>query len=424
MTVQPFLIAAPKVGLERDLEPWLLPNDAFPDLEDCYLWRGRIKRRQCYQLLGRLNRQIGMTEIDGTFSFTLPNFPILPGASQFQVGSMNPQIFQDPEPTGTPDMVNLLTPGLGSGTLVRTTGVLALNTDPALADTPVFYYPGLPVMGLASLESASLANQNVDTLIAFDTRFAYLNVNSPNTFQNLSFYQGTTTPLMWTGTDYQFFWTTNYANALWATNNNPGFQDVPLASTPEAGDGIRWLDQNKSGWVNFLPPVNANGTINFLMGSLIILPYKGRLICLNTMEGTSIGAPKNFAQRARWCQNGTPFYVDVLPTQWAANGFSFSATSWCSDVTGKGGYIDAPTLEQIISAEFVYDALVVYFERSTWQLAYTGDELLPFIWVRINTELGSQSTFSIIPLDHTAIAIGNVGIHQCDSIDVKRIDQI
>ena len=416
MSIQPFLIASPKVGLERDLEPWLIPNDAFPDLEDCYLWRGRIKRRQCYSLLGRLNWQIGTTNGGGGFTFTLPNAPLLPAVSYFQIGT---EIFQDPDPVAADDPVTLLTNGPGTGTLNRGSGVVTIAG--ATATTAVFYYPGLPVMGLAALESPTFGAENIDTLIAFDTRFAYLNVNAPNPFVALNFYRGTTTVFNWTGSDSQFFWTTNYAGAMWATNNNPGFQPAPLATTPAGGDGIRWLDMDQSGWVNFLPPIDS---VNFLMGSLIILPYKGRLICLNTTEGTALGGltvERNFAQRARWCQNGNPFYTTPIPTFYPIQ--VASPTAWRSDITGRGGFIDAPTLEQIISAEFVYDALVVYFERSTWQLAYTGDELLPFIWVRINTELGAQSPFSIIPLDHTAIAFGNVGIHQCDSIDVKRIDQ-
>ncbi len=424
MSVQPFLIASPKVGLERDLEPWLIPSDAYPDLEDCYLWRGRIKRRQCYSLLGRLNWQIGTTAIDGTFATTVPGFPstqvLLPAVSQFQIGT---QIFQDPDPIISDDPVDLLTnsTSLTASTLDRSTGAVSLNTGPVLADTAVFYYPGLPVMGLAALESTTFGSENIDTLIAFDTRFAYLNVNATNAFVALNFYRGLTTVFNWTGTDSQFFWTTNYAGAMWATNNNPGFQPAPLATTPDGGDGIRWLDMDQTGWVNFLPPIDS---VNRLMGCLIILPYKGRLICLNTTEGTAIGGltvQRNFAQRARWSQNGNPFYTTPIPTYYPIQ--VASPTAWRSDITGRGGFIDAPTLEQIISAEFVYDALVVYFERSTWQLAYTGDELLPFIWVRINTELGAQSPFSIIPLDHTAIAFGNVGIHQCDSIDVERIDQ-
>src|SRR5579863_8456148 len=125
MSVQPFLIAHPKVGIERDLEPWLLPIDAFPDLQDCYLWRGRIKKRQCYSALGRLNRQISQTGGAGNKTTTLINAPLTTyGVSQFQVGSA---VYQDPQPTNTPDTVTLLTNGPGTATLTRSTGVLTIT---------------------------------------------------------------------------------------------------------------------------------------------------------------------------------------------------------------------------------------------------------------------------------------------------------
>ena len=60
---QPFLIANPRVGMERDMEPWIIPEDAYPDLQDCYLWRGRVKKKSGYEFLGRLNLQIPVASI-------------------------------------------------------------------------------------------------------------------------------------------------------------------------------------------------------------------------------------------------------------------------------------------------------------------------------------------------------------------------
>src|SRR5437879_3333235 len=93
MAYQPFMIANTKVGLERDIEPWLLPNDAYPELEDAYMFRGRIKKKQGYQLLARLCRKVGMTDAMGNASITLLNIPLQPGFSHFVVGA---EFFQDP----------------------------------------------------------------------------------------------------------------------------------------------------------------------------------------------------------------------------------------------------------------------------------------------------------------------------------------
>ena len=145
----------------------------------------------------------------------------------------------------------------------------------------------------------------------------------------------------------------------------------------------------------------------FLETAKIILGFRDRLIVLNTIEEES-GNDREYQNRARWCQNGDP--TD------ATNG-------WLDDTPGRGGYIDAPTEEAIITADFVKNRLIVYFERSTWELVYTGDATLPFRWQQINNELGAESTFSIVGFDKMAVGIGNVGIHSCNGINVVRIDE-
>lgn len=342
MTAQPFLIANMRVGVERDMEPWLLPESAFPNLEDCYLFRGRIQRRRGYTQLGRL---VTGVEFGGTFN-------------------------------------------------------------------------NLPVMGLRTRELTTI---NEEQLIGFDTRKANAFSNSTSTFVDITFNQpGNVAAFSWTGSNSDFFWTENYLSAFWATNGTPGFQSNPILTNPALGDGIRFYDGVQ--WFNFLPQIDAT---NFLMGSLLIIAYRNRLVMLNTFEGPGPGLSPStqFRQRARWSQNGTPYYVaGAVPS--GQDPTFFQANAWRSDVAGKGGFIDAPTSEEIISAQFFKDTLIVFFERSTWQLRYTGNELLPFIWERINVELGVESTFSMVPFDAGIIGVGNYGIMTCDSTGVKRIDQI
>jgi hypothetical protein len=69
------------------------------------------------------------------------------------------------------------------------------------------------------------------------------------------------------------------------------------------------------------------------------------------------------------------------------------------------------------------DRLIVYFENSTFELVYTGNQELPFIWQQINAELGVESTFSTITFDRSIIGIGQTGVHSCNGAYVSRIDQ-
>lgn len=427
MGYQPFLIAAPRVGLERDLEPWLLPNDAYPTLEDCYLFRGRIKKKEGYRVLDRLHyviATVGAGPNVTTISFTIPGVGagthLTPFQSSFVFGTV---IFTDNGANGF-----FQTDGGVGSSINYTNGNVTLNVVTSVpAGTKVLYYPGLPTMGLPTLQNniaIESGTTNKEILMGFDTKFSYLFDGTTLSFIGKSFYKTTGTAFNWTGTDADFFWTTNYLSCMWASNFVPGFQNSPEATTASSGDGIRWFDQDQSGWVNFLPPLDSTGSPSFLQGALILLPYKGRLVALNTWEGISYAARKNFPQRARWSQLGTPFAPSTAPVPSGFTGVAVD-NAWFSDAAnpGLGGFFDAPTLEMIVSAQFVKDTLIVFFESSTWQLRYTGNELLPFAWEKINTELGASSTFSEVPFDKIVLGIGDVGIHACDSVNVERIDQ-
>lgn len=424
MADTPFLIAAPKIGLERDLSSWLLPNDAYPQIEDAYLWRGRIKKKQGYKLLGRLNRVVAT--VVGAPSTSIFFFvegvpattPLTPRQSTFVFNGVT---YVDFPTTPTTGEFFFTTGGAVSG-IDYTTGLVTLNlAAPANVGTQVFYFPGLPVMGLPPLEQLSTSQSPVpDITMGFDTKFSYYFSDAAGRFVDASNYKGTTTIFTWTGDDADFFWAYNYVNALWVTNFVKGFQSNPTATIIGNGDGIRWFDQDKSGWINYLPPINAAHNI-FLGGALMMIAYKGRLMAFNTWEGTSYATLQNFPQRARWSQIGSPFYDANKPTNF--QGGTNQIDAWNSDTPGFGGFIDAPTSEPIVSCQFLKDTLVVYFQNSTWQLAYTGNELLPFLWVKINTELGALSTFSEVPFDKIVLGVGSVGIHACDTVNVERIDQ-
>ena len=48
MSYSGFLIANYATGLDRELQPWLLPNDAFVDLFDGFVYRGVTRKRDGY----------------------------------------------------------------------------------------------------------------------------------------------------------------------------------------------------------------------------------------------------------------------------------------------------------------------------------------------------------------------------------------
>ncbi len=402
-----FLIGPVKDGIRKDIKPWAIPEDSFEFLLNAYQFRGRIVKRSGYTLLGKLAN-------------------------------------------------------------------------------------GTPVMGLKTQEQFGI---NLQTLIAFDTINSYEWNGTAFVKLNIS---GTVTPQVWSGTDYQFFYTANYANAFWATNSKPGLHgatitfpgitndvvgvNTPLVttafphgfttgqtvvfinikgmieinglsatitSTPTPTtfsididtstfgiytsngfalnsfvsvpnqDGIRYYGvlSNGTGWANYNPPIDPN---NALVGALLIFPYRGYLVFLNTTEGNEQNID-NFPNRARWTQVGTPYYSPPQPVFPNVQGVDVNAAR--DDLFGRGGAYDAPTNESIVGAAFIRDILVVYFTSSTWRLRFVNNSQNPFVWERINVELGSDCTGSTIPFDKGLMAIGNRGIVISDGNDTKRFDE-
>ena len=402
---QPLKITGMTTGLVQEREEFLLPNDAYPTLQNAYVWRERILRKRGYQLLGRLQRNFTNSSLGvsgaSPWTFTIystlippivpeTNAAIVPGSVIITVGVI---VFTD-QGNGT-----LTSTTLGnSGVINYNSGVVTLTTTAGAgtATTITFsYYPNLPVMGIRQRENANSTN---DQTIFFDTRYAYDYNGSLSSFEE--FLPGTT----WTGTDYEFFWTTNYfvgdgnRKIFWATNFSV------------SGDPIRYTNgQPGTNWIDFTPIINDAGeTLN---QALAILPFRGRLVVFNTRE--TDGPHSN---RIRWAAIGTPFTIpSTIVTVVSAN-------AWRDDIRGKGGFLDIPTSEDIVSVGFVRDNLVIFCERSTWQLRYTGRSIAPFQIERVNSELGATSTFSAIQFDTSLVGIGDKGVVECDSYKSELID--
>jgi len=400
---KPLYITAFEEGLVQQRQNFLLPNDAFPTLANAYVWRERIKRKQGCTTLGRLRRVLGPLNLGNSvatnWNFNIwtalvpaivpeANATISPGSVIITIQA-GPDIILTDTGLGT---LTSLTAGT-SGTINYITGdIVSVNLTGIFPTIISFnYFPGLPVMGLRLEELNSI---NVERTVAFDTKYAYRFVTGweefiPNT-------------VTWTGTNSKFFWTTNYwvdaANQklFWVTN---------FSGT--AGDPIRYTNGPTGSWTNFAPGISGPGVgTSFLTQCLAILPFRGRLVVFNTLEGVLLTNSVAFPNRIRWSAIGSPLLTDA----------------WKDDVRGKGGFLDIPTSQDIVSVGFVRDNLVIYCESSTWQLRYTGQSVSPFQIEKVNSELGAESTFSTVQFDTSLVGVGDKGIVECDSFSSKRID--
>lgn len=417
----PLKITGFQTGLVQEREEFLLPDDAYPILQNAYVWRERLLRKKGYELLGRLQRSVSISTVLVANSVNLltglqATSSVVPGTINL-VGGTDGTTYTDTLMNGT----LTATGGTGTGGSINyATGVLIINAGGVETITgTIQYYPNLPVMGIRTRETQSAIN---DQTIFFDQVYAYVYNQASVQFQE--FITGTT----WnahsgTVAANDFFWSTNWwvsANPpfstsnkklFWVTNNTGQYGNLmdPIRIT----DGTTWVNFNSGTW-------NKIDNTTYLVNALSFLPYRGRLVMFNTWEGPNNDGSGgiNYTNRIRWSTIGNPFIAFHNTT--GPN--DPNKGSWRDDVRGQGGFLDIPTSEDIISVGFVRDNVVIYCERSTWQLRYTGRSIAPFQIERVNSEIGGEGPFSSIQFDDSLVSIGDKGIIKCDSYIAKTID--
>jgi hypothetical protein len=402
-----FLIAPFNSGLQDNVRPFLLPEDAFQELNNAYVFRGRVRKRfgttltsdgstavtaETAQLSSRLRISVGTTDGNGDLSSSVfldgsaatTKYTNSPLGSMFSIGDDIFTVYQ------------------AAGAMYISGGTATTHTFDTVtgdfvfvgadATTIVYFYPALPVMGIMQNETVNI---NDEPTYVFDTKFSYQFAN--NGWERFA-------DEYWTGSNSDFFWGRVWRGTL-PTDILLFVTNFVFDETNVATDPIRYLSGGT--WTDFAPAFSAAGSV--INQARIIIPFKDRLLLMNTVENTDAapGTYKQYGFRLRFSQNGSPL----------------DANAFREDIAGRGGFVDAPTQEQIISAEIIKDRLLVFCERSTFEIVYTGNEILPFRFQYVDDQLGVESTFSLIPFDNRVVGIGDTGIHAATSTSVQRIDE-
>lgn len=393
MAYNKFLIAPFDSGLDTRLKPWLIPDSAFTHLENAYISRGVLKKRVGSNLTGvgasssltkplysRLSILLGVTDGAGDISGTTKGI-IFKVGQMFSVGD---EMFTVTE-EGTPG--TMLTTGAATvHTYDTITGAYVINGAAALGS--LYFYPAESVMGLTLYENGVVNNQ---PSYAFDTQFIYK--------YSSGYWVADYTTIPFTGTNKDFFNCCNWRGIT------PDLFSIFASNFTT--DSI--ISYNGTTWAAFKPSFLVAAT-NTVDSANLIAGFKDRLLFLGTKE-TVGGVAKVFKNRIRYSHNGSPY---------AASAFYEAGEVGASG----GGYIDAPIKEDIISFGFIKDRLIVYFENSCWELIYTGNYMLPYVWQSLNTEMGSVNSSSTVAFDKVLLTISNNGITACDGNDIERVDEI
>lgn len=391
MAYDKFLIGPYQSGWRKDLIQWQEPEDAFELLENALVFRGRIKKRfgtnltspiiTGTQLQSRVRINVGTTDGAGNFGPTIMPGLFFQRGQMFSVGDTIFTVYQNGATLSTVvgQSANF---DLGTGALTITT---------ADANTDIYYYTALPILGIYQYQNGSYTS---DPTFVCDTQFVYrydnftnswvrFGINPPAFINNLP-------PL--------------YANYFGATTWRAAVAAEPVffLVNEETTLGIYYYNGTTNTWTNLNPVYNA--AMDTIDTARLVFVFDNRLILLKTYEsdGTHVSRVRYSAQispidASAWIEQSNPGYVG-------------------------GGFTDCPNEEEIITAGFVKNRLIIECEKSTWELVITGNQTTPFRWQRLDSTLGALSLNSLIEMDKGVFTIGSAGIHGCDGYNVNRID--
>ncbi len=391
MNYQPFLIAGFATGLDRELQPWLLPNDAFTDLLDGFVYRGVLNKRNGYQQFA-----IGLrsTPTESRMVFKTANVApatgVIDGANKTFTWALTTPVARgrvviagsNPVQTLTDNGLGAFT-GNGSGTINYNTGAVSVTftTAPALLSTVLLTYSahqGLPVMGIMNF----YPTDNVRQLIVADTKY----VNRYNAADDRLDDITTTT---YNGTRTDFWSWTNYESATSAPRL--------IFANGTVGDVIQVYDGTTVAAYTYNMTASGGGAVATL-NARQIFSYKGRLILFQTIE------------------DGT-----LYPRRIRISGFGANVDDFRTSAPGAGT-IEIPDNTWFFGATFNRDDLVFFTQTATWLMKFTGNDVEPFVLQRIDASRGSGAAFSAITYLNQSIAVSPNGLIGVDGYQVDRID--
>jgi hypothetical protein len=143
-----------------------------------------------------------------------------------------------------------------------------------------------------------------------------------------------------------------------------------------------------------------SGDTDYITNTLDVKVYKNRLLMiLPTLNTTS--NPLNQS-----------IYYSAL----------FNPFNFINDIAGNGGSLTAPSGDIIQSAEFLRDGVLLFFTNSTWIFRYTGYDINPYRFDKINNTKTNAVPYGTVAYDERSTSIGSTGFIACDGANVQRYD--
>lgn len=472
---QPFLISEHKTGLYNYLQPWIRPLDAFDPLENAFIYRGLLQRRQGYIPLG-INGRLRYRDYLATgsggknYSGTLSTHPILVGSFTATDGTETFTDNGDGTLTGSAG---------GTGTINYTTGAWSLSfnanvvapTNIYATYTPLVSSPS-PIMGIKEYTNETT---DLTKLIVCDTQRACVFNDATQMFDpissftqtlwiddgstaSISLFPGFAAVAPYTQALVPNTVTISYPGNTMTDDGAGGFPGAGVmlnTSTVNYATGVILLNlsANSAGRVFTITAQlqgayftgnysNFFNSVNWL-GDLYLTNNKDPITVYNGSNLSRPPFPITQANRTAFINNiAFCLDVDVYKNRFLVirpdiinasgqNGLAPQSIRWSqlnvptnlvADVAGNGGELSAPTDDFIQSAEFLRDQLIVPFTNSYWTFRFTGSDFIPFRWDKINSTKSCNAPYATVLYDERITTMGAKGLVACDGVNAQRYD--
>lgn len=478
MTYQPYLIANFATGYDKELQPWLIPEDAQDELFDGYVYRGVWQKREGYDQLAiggegsapycesRMVHQISGAAMTGVIDSANQTYT-LAGSTPIRRGTFV-VTGTVPAQSVTDDGLGTFT-GDGTGTIDYTTGAVSItfNSAPTAGTVTATYdvHQGLPVMGVMNFFS----DTNTNSLIVADEMY----VNRLNTVTNRL--DDISPTVLLSGDKYAFMSWTNYptqedtARLLFVNNVDPiqqykggtsvgavtpyeiyldtgtavtaatFFTPTTVAAGPyswatpvgvqpgsvtvyETFDGKSLTDDGFGGLSG-----TGTGTINYQTGECTVT-FDGALTAGQTIQidYTPLSDAIDTALHIFQYKDRLVVLRPTISGVDKGRRILISGTGALCDIFTQdavgAGFIDIPDQTFIVSADFNRDDLLIFTESTVWSLKYTGNDITPFELKKIDGTRGSSSPYGTITYLNNTTTQSPLGFVSCDGYTVERTD--
>lgn len=463
MSYQPFLIADYATGIDRQLQPWLLANDAFVDLFDGFVYRGVTQNRNGYSGFA--------TGLKSTYTESRMVVNVPSTAMTGAINSVNktytaaltaPVRRGTTTVTGTVPAQSLTDNGLGYFLFSSINITGATNASPCEITTAINhgYSNGdqVVISGVGGMTQ-------INSIIAYTITVTALNKFTLNGVDSLAFDTYTSG-----GTVQKVAGTINYTT---------GAVSITFATAPTAGTVTIGYDYHPGnpvmGIMNFFPNDNTRqlvvvdtqyvniydpSTDRLVYKAAAFGPYTGdnqdfyswvnypsatfvpRLLFSNgavgdriqqwdgtnvtnyapTFAGGILNARQIFEVRDRLVLFQTYEGGAFFPRRIRISGTGVNTDVFDTTATGAG-FIDIPDNTFFYGAAFNRDDVMFFTEAACWMMKYTGNDVTPFTLEKIDGSRGSKAAFSVISYLNRTMAASPRGLLISNGYTLERMDE-